>query len=251
MTASDTTAVGIDIGGTGIKAAVIDVSTGALLSKRVKTPTPPGGEPQDILAAAAALVRSLPSTDSPVGVAFPSVVKNGHTFTASNVSDSWVGLPAEQIFAEQLDRPVVLMNDADAAGLAEQRYGAARGQSGLVLVTTLGTGIGTAFVYNGVLQPNVELGHLQWQGGSAEQQLSARARERRDLPWDEWGRELTGLYRHMERLFSPELFIISGGVSKRPELFLPYIDIATPIAIATLANNAGIIGAAALAADSA
>lgn len=241
-------AVGVDIGGTGVKAAIVDVDSGELLSDRLKVSTPEGGEPEDIVAAVAYLLGQLGEPQVEIGVTFPAIVRRGKTMSAANVSSRWVGLEAEALFEQGLNRDITFVNDADAAGVAEQRYGAAKDQSGLVIVTTLGTGIGSAFIYNGVLQPNTELGHLMWHDGdSAERHLSARARERRDLSWQTWGEELTEYYHYLERLFSPELFVISGGVSKRPERFVPYIDVDTPIAIAELRNNAGIIGAAHLA----
>ncbi|HIY66969.1 MAG TPA: ROK family protein [Candidatus Agrococcus pullicola] len=241
-------AVGVDIGGTGVKAALVDVETGELLSERHKVATPKGGEPEDIVAAVTRLLSAIGEPDAEVGITFPAIVRQGKTMSAANVSDRWIGLDAESLFEKSLGRDITFVNDADAAGVAEQQYGAAKDQQGLVIVTTLGTGIGTAFIYRGVLQPNTELGHLHWKGtDSAETLLSARARERRDLGWREWGGELAEYYRHLELLFSPELFVISGGVSKRPDRFVPFIDIATPIAIAKLKNNAGIIGAAHLA----
>lgn len=241
-------AVGVDIGGTGVKAAIVDIVSGQLLSERMKVATPPGGEPDDIVAAVAHLLNELGNPAGEVGITFPAVVRDGTTMSAANVSKDWIGLDAEKLFEDALGRDITFVNDADAAGIAEQRYGAAYDHDGLVIVTTLGTGIGSAFIFNGVLQPNTELGHLLWHDGqSAEITLSARARERRDLDWKDWGRELTDYYSHLEGLFSPSLFVISGGVSKRPEKFVPYIDIATPIAIAELRNNAGIIGAAYLA----
>lgn len=247
---TESQAIGVDIGGTGVKAALVDAVTGERLSSRLKTPTPEGGEPEAIVEAVTGLVDQLGSRTVPVGVTFPAVVRDGRTMSAANVSKRWIGLEAEKLFEDHLGRDITFVNDADAAGVAEQRFGAAKDQGGLVIVTTLGTGIGSAFIYDGILQPNSELGHLLWhQGDSAELLLSARARERRDLPWEQWGAELTEYYRHLELLFSPQLFVISGGVSKTPELFVPYIDIETPIAIAKLKNNAGIIGAAALAHD--
>ena len=249
MTGSDSLAIGVDIGGTGIKAALVDVVSGTLVSSRLKTPTPAGGEPEDIIGAAAELIRELDSPDMPVGVAFPSAIRGGRTLSAANVSSRWVGLAAEEMFEGALQRSIVFINDADAAGIAEHRFGAAGDQAGLVIVTTLGTGIGSAFVFDGVLQPNTELGHLLWEGQPAEHLLSARARERRGLDWPTWGRELGGYYRHLETLFHPELFVISGGVSKSPELFVPHIEVDTPVRVAQLQNNAGIIGAASLGAE--
>ena len=168
--------------------------------------------------------------------------------TAANVSDEWVGLKAEELFEKALGRDIHFVNDADAAGYAEARYGAAKGVEGLVILTTLGTGIGSAFLYNGELVPNTELGHLEIDGREAEKRASNAVREKRKLSWKNWAKRLTRFYDHVEFLFSPELFIVGGGVSKQHEEFLPLIKIDTPLVPATLRNNAGILGAAALAA---
>ena len=243
-----TLAIGVDIGGTGIKGALVDVETGELVSSREKIATPRGGRPDDILAATVELVsRFGESADGvPIGVTFPAVVRNGRTMTAANVSDEWVGLKAEELFEKALGRDIHFVNDADAAGYAEARYGAAKGVEGLVILTTLGTGIGSAFLYNGELVPNTELGHLEIDGREAEP-LERGPREGK-LSWKNWAKRLTRFYDHVEFLFSPELFIVGGGVSKQHEEFLPLIKIDTPLVPATLRNNAGILGAAALAA---
>ena len=245
-----TTAVGIDIGGTGIKGALVDLETGTLLSDRIKTPTPAGGRPDDIVAAVHGIMSTFGELDAdiPVGVCFPAVVAGGRTLSAANVSDAWIGLEAEALFEKALGRDIHFVNDADAAGFAESRYGAARGVDGLAIVTTLGTGIGTAFIYDGVLLPNVELGHLEIDGIDWETVASNAAREREDLSWEQWAPRLQRFYDRLEAYFTPQLFIVGGGVSKSHEQFLPLLTLRTPIVPATLRNNSGIMGAAALAA---
>jgi polyphosphate glucokinase len=185
--------------------------------------------------------------DAPVGVCFPAVVRNGRTMSAANVSKKWIGLEAEALFEKALGRDIHFVNDADAAGIAEHRFGAAKGVAGLVLLTTLGTGIGSALIYDGVLVPNSELGHLEIDGKDAEHTASVSAKERHHMSWQRWAGHLQRYYRHLESLFSPELFIVGGGVSKSSEQFLPLLELSTPIVPAILRNNAGILGAAALA----
>ena len=242
-------AIGIDIGGTGIKAALVDLTTGALLSERFKVATPKGGEPEAIVAAAAGLIKRFgPAADSvPIGVCFPAVVAHGRTLSAANVSKKWIGLEAEKLFEKALGREIHFLNDADAAGVAEARFGAARDVPGLVIVTTLGTGIGSALLYDGVLIPNSELGHLEVDGRDAERRASYAAKERGRLSWRRWARRLQRYYETLEALFRPDLIIVGGGVSKYPEEFLPLLRLATPIVAATHRNNAGILGAAWLA----
>ena len=243
-------AVGIDIGGTGIKAALVDVETGELVSERIKIATPPGGEPADIVAATRTIVDQLTADHSvPVGVAFPSAIRHGVTLLAANISKAWIGLEAEKLFERELGRNITFVNDADAAGLAEVRFGTAKGQQGLVIMTTLGTGIGGAFIFNGTLIPNAELGHLEIDGHDAETRASNAVRERKGLSWERWAKRLQRYYSHVEMLFSPELFIVGGGVSKHAEEFLPLLDLRTPIVPAALLNNAGLMGAAVLAAE--
>lgn len=243
------TAVGVDIGGTGIKAARVDVTTGQLLTDRVKLPTPSGGEPEAI-AATVAEVLSQVGADArePLGVCFPAVVRHGKTMSAANVSERWIGFEAERFFEAELGRPIHFMNDADAAGVAEVQFGAAQGAQGLVLLTTLGTGIGTALIYNGVLVPNTELGHIEVRGKDAETKAAFSAKERDDLSWEKWAKRLQRYYTTLERLFSPDLFVVGGGVSKYADDFLPLLKLDTPIVPAQLLNNAGILGAAVLAA---
>ena len=247
-------AVGIDIGGTGIKGAIVDVSTGKLLSQRIKLPTPHGGEPDAIVETVKAILSRLGEEDSgigkndPVGICFPAVVVTGRTLSAANVSDRWIGLEAEKLFEAGIKRDIHFVNDADAAGYAESVYGAARKKKGLVLVTTLGTGIGTALIYNGVLVPNAELGHLEIGGVDYETQAAYSAKERESLSWTDWAARLQVYFDTLVKLFHPDLIIVGGGVSKEYADFLPLLKLDVPIVPATLRNNAGILGAAALAA---
>ena len=242
-------AVGIDIGGTGIKGAIVDVSTGKLLSDRVKLPTPEGGEPDDIVLTVQEVLKKLGSPDKrlPMGLCFPAVVVKGRTLSAANVSKKWIGLEAEALFEKGLDRDISFVNDADAAGYAEALYGAAEKNKGLVILTTLGTGIGTALIYKGVLIPNAELGHLQIEGVDWETKAAYSAKERENLSWEEWAGRLQKYYDILVALFHPDLFIVGGGVSKEYKDFLPLLKLDTPIVPAALRNNAGILGAAALA----
>lgn len=244
-------AVGVDIGGTGIKAGIVDLEEGQLVSDRVKVSTPLGAEPPDVLAAVQEVLATLEVTDGdiPLGVAFPAVVKNGRTLSAANVSDKWIDFEAEKFFEDGLGRDIHFANDADVAGVAEMRFGAARGKDGLILLTTLGTGIGSALIYNGVLVPNSELGHVQRaeHSGDAESFAAYSAMERDELSWEEWAERLQWYYDYIQFLFSPDLLIVGGGVSKHADKFLPLLNLTTPIVPAVHRNNAGIIGAAALA----
>jgi polyphosphate glucokinase len=245
------TAVGVDIGGTGIKAGIVDLDAGALTSERIKVATPKGAEPQDVLAAVREVLERLAVTDAsiPLGVAFPAIVKRGRTLSAANVSSKWVDFPAEEFFEEGLGRDIHFANDADVAGIAELRYGAAKDQDGLTILTTLGTGIGSALIYDGILVPNSELGHVQRAEHvrDAEAYAAYSAMERESLSWESWAQRLQWYYTYIEFLFSPDLFIVGGGVSKHATEFLPLLDLKTPIVPAVHRNNAGIVGAAALA----
>ena len=241
-------AVGIDIGGTGIKGALVSTKSGELRSERIKLGTPEGGEPEAI----AEVVREIAAAvdDKPersLGICFPAVVKHGITQSAANVSDRWIGLDADELFSNTLSRHVHVINDADAAGVAEVKFGAGRKRSGLTVMTTLGTGIGSALFYNGVLIPNAELGHLEIEGVDYETRASFAAMERDQLSFEEWAERLQLYYSTLERLLTPDLFIVGGGVSKSYEQFLPLLKLKTEIVPAALQNSAGIIGAAALA----
>lgn len=249
MAAQRTRAVGIDIGGTGIKGGIVDLEAGVLLSDRVKVATPPGAEPEDVLAAVRTVLDTLHARpDDALGVAFPAVVKQGRTLSAANVSHRWLDFAAEEFFEKGLKRDIFFANDADVAGIAELRYGAARGVGGLTILTTLGTGIGSALLYEGTLIPNSELGHLQRAGADADAEAFAAysAMERDRLDWPEWTERLQWYYGYLEALFSPDLFIVGGGVSKHADKFLDRLKLRTPVVAAVHRNNAGIIGAAAL-----
>lgn len=241
-------AIGIDIGGTGIKGALVDAKSGELLSDRIRMETPEGGRPDDMAAVVSSILKDLnASKDTPVGICFPAVVQNGVAKSAANVSSEWIGYDADAHFTRALKRPVHMLNDADAAGFAEAKFGAAKKQKGLSILTTLGTGIGTALLYNGTLIPNSELGHLPLHGASAEKYAAFSVKEREELSWFDWAARLQEYYVLLEKLLVPDLFIVGGGVSKEHEEFLPLLKLATPIVPAELKNAAGIIGAAALA----
>ncbi|NBR64409.1 MAG: ROK family protein [Micrococcales bacterium] len=238
-------AIGIDIGGTGIKGAVVDVKSGKLLSERFRYPTPEGGSPKAIANTLRELIKNLPNPQGlPVGICFPAVVKNGVTMSAANVSREWIGLDADRLFQRELKTTVHVLNDADAAGLAEAKYGSASKQKGLVIVTTLGTGIGTALIYNGKLIPNSELGHLEISGIDYETKAAFSAKERENLTWAQWTKRLQTYYTALEALLTPDLFIVGGGVSKEHDQFLPLLKLKTPIVPAFNRNSAGIMGAA-------
>lgn len=242
-------AIGIDIGGTGIKGAVVNLKDGSLIGERVRHETPAGGKPGDIAKVVAKLITELPNakSDMLVGICFPAIVRNGITMSAANVSKEWIGLDADALFTQELKRPVHVINDADAAGVAEIKFGAGQDVEGLVIMTTLGTGIGSALFMNGKLVPNAELGHLEIQGVDYESKASFAAKEREELSWADWAKRLQIYYSTLERLFTPDLIIVGGGVSKQHEEFLPLLNLSTPIVAAHKRNNAGILGAAALA----
>jgi polyphosphate glucokinase len=248
---SDTTThpFGIDFGGSGIKGAPVDLSTGEFAAERTRTPTPHGGKPIDVADVIADLVDKGAADGAPIGITVPGVVVRGVVKSAANIDTSWIYTDAATMFKERLRRDVIVVNDADAAGLAEARFGAAAGRDGLVMLTTLGTGIGTALVYDGVLVPNSELGHLEIDGKDAETVAANSVREKHDLSWKHWAARLTVYYRTLERLFSPDLFVVGGGVSKHADKYLPLLEIDTPIIPAKLRNTAGIVGAAVLAAE--
>lgn len=249
MTELPDCAVGVDVGGTTIKAALVAPDSGTLLAPRAMTATPRPADPSRVLAEVVGLARALaPSPATPVGVTLPGVVRAGVVATAANIDPAWVGFDARAALAPLLPGPVHVVNDADAAGVAEAAFGAARGHSGVVLVTTLGTGIGSALLVDGVLLPNTELGHLEIDGRPAEQGAATSALHREELGYRAWAERLTTYYRHLEALLAPDLIVVGGAVSASAGEFLPHIDIRTPITAATLGNDAGAIGAAVLAA---
>jgi len=235
---------GIDFGGTGIKGAPVDLDAGDFAAERERIRTPEASTPDNIAEIFVELLAKFPECTGAVGVTVPGVVRHGVVHSAANIDKHWIGEDADKLFTDATGRDVHVVNDADAAGLAEVRYGAARGRSGLVIVTTLGTGIGSALVHDGVLVPNAELGHLEIDGYDAESRAANSARTREDLSWEDWAKRLTRYYRTLEMLFSPELFVVGGGVSKESEEFLPLLDLDTEIIPATLLNKAGVVGAA-------
>jgi len=235
--------LGIDIGGSGIKGAPVDLTTGTLAQDRVRIETPRPSDPKSVTRVVAEVASRFDVT-GPVGVTFPGVVTDGVVRTAANVDKEWIGVDAADVFSAAVGRPVRVLNDADAAGVAEMTFGSGRGQTGLTILLTFGTGIGSAVFANKVLVPNSELGHLQLHGGEAEKWASENARETEGLSWAEWARRVQQYLRHLEDLVWPDLFIVGGGASKKAEKFLPLLEIRTPIVPATLLNNAGIVGAA-------
>ncbi|WP_394941046.1 polyphosphate--glucose phosphotransferase [Psychromicrobium sp. YIM B11713] len=243
-------AIGIDIGGTGIKGGIVNLKKGELVGDRFRIDTPQPATPEAVAQVVKQIVDELmsrpeaPDADSQIGVDFPAIISHGVARSAANVDKSWIGTDADALLTKVLSRPVHVMNDADAAGVAEAKYGAGRDQKGTVLVITLGTGIGSAFIFDGKLVPNAELGHLELDGFDAESRASATARERDKLSWEEYSVRLQRYFSHVEFLFSPELFIVGGGISKRSEDFLPQLKLRTKIIPAELKNNAGIVGAA-------
>ncbi|GAA3823783.1 polyphosphate--glucose phosphotransferase [Streptomyces chiangmaiensis] len=237
---------GVDIGGSGIKGAPVDLDRGVLVDERFKVLTPHPATP-DLVADGVKEVVSHFGWTGPVGVTFPGVVAFGSTIrTAANVDKSWIGEDARALFSERLGGlRVTLLNDADAAGVAEMQFGAGRDRRGTVIVLTLGTGIGSAVFIDGVLLPNTELGHLELNGHDAEKRASSKAKEDHELTWEQWARRVQKYLAHVEMLFSPELFVVGGGVSRKSEKFLPLIEgIKAEIVPAQLQNNAGIVGAA-------
>ncbi|GAB2972679.1 polyphosphate--glucose phosphotransferase [Nocardioides montaniterrae] len=237
-------ALGVDVGGTGIKAALVETTTGQLLSERLRRETPQPATPEGVRDAVESIERELGPRDVElVGIALPGVVRNGALWTAANLDPSWVGTDLGKVFDGIADHAAFL-NDADAAGIAEARFGAARDVDGLAVMVTLGTGIGIALVHDGTLIPNCELGHLRIEGRVAEHFASARAREVLDLSWQDWAVGVSAYLQEIERLFAPEVFVIGGGITKNPELWFDQVECATPRRLATLSKNAGIVGAA-------
>lgn len=235
--------LGVDIGGTGIKGAPVDVVTGALCSERVRRPTPTPSTPEAVADVVLDIVRQF-EWDGPVGCAFPAPIKGGVMRTAANVDKTWIGVNGEQLLRERTGLPVRFINDADAAGVAEMELGAGKGQTGVVMLLTLGTGIGSAIFVNGVLMPNTELGHLPYHGRDIEAYASDRARKDRELGWPEWAGRLNEVLAQLEFLFYPDLFIIGGGVSRKHDKFLPLLRTEAKVVPAQLLNDAGIVGAA-------
>ena len=239
--------LGVDIGGSGVKGAPIDLDTAELTDERKRIETPQPSTPEAVAAAVAEVVGAF-DTPGVVGCTFPGIVQHGVIRLAANVDKSWVDTDAAALFSEAIGREVVVLNDADAAGLAEARFGAAKGRDGVVLVLTLGTGIGSALLNDGELVPNTELGHLELEGVDAEDRAAAAVRDDEDLSWEEWGGRVDRYLNHLELLFTPDLFVLGGGVSKRFDKFKGFLHTEAEIVPAELRNQAGIVGAALVAA---
>jgi len=235
--------LGIDIGGSGIKGAPVDTETGQLLAERLRIKTPKKGEPEPIAEVVNQIAQSF-NWKGPIGVGFPAPIKGGVVLMAANVSEKWVGTNADALFSKITGCDCTMINDADAAGLAEMTFGAGRGQPGTVIIVTLGTGIGSAIFHRGQLIPNTEFGHMEIDGEDAEARASDAARQREDLSWPKYAKRLNRYLRRMEKLFWPNLFIIGGGISKESDKFLPLLTIETHVVPADLLNEAGIVGAA-------
>jgi polyphosphate glucokinase len=238
-----TTVLGIDVGGTGIKGAPVDTRTGRLLADRHRILTPQPATPDAVAGVVGELAKFFEWT-GPSGATFPAVIKHGVAQTAANVDPGWIGTNAEELFAQAIGGDVTVVNDADAAGIAEMRFGAGRDRSGVVIMVTLGTGIGSAVFLDGVLLPNTELGHLQLDGKDAEEIAAESVREGEELSWKKWSKRLDAYLQLVEGLFSPDLFIIGGGVSKKSGKFIPRLEVHTEVVPAELLNEAGIVGAA-------
>ena len=242
------TALGIDIGGTGIKGAPVNVETGELLAERFRIPTPHPALPNAVADVVEQIAKHF-DYSGPAGVTFPAIIKKGVVYSATNVDKSWIGTDAAKLFRSHLGGPVTVVNDADAAGIAEMHFGAGRGRDGVVILLTFGTGIGSAIFHEGRLLPNSEFGHIPIRGKDAEKRASEKVREDKGLSWKKWASLVSDYLAYLEKLFSPDLFIIGGGVSNKSEKFLPYLASKTEVIVeaAQMRNEAGIIGAACLA----
>ena len=235
--------LGIDVGGSGIKGAPVDTETGQLTAERIRIKTPKKAEPQPVAEVVAEIARSF-DWQGPIGIGFPAPIKAGVALMAANVSEKWVGTNADELFTKVTGCSCTMINDADAAGLAEMKFGAGKGQPGTVIIITLGTGIGSAIFYQGKLLPNTEFGHMEMKGKDAEYRASDAARQRDDLSWKKYAKRLNKYLKAMEKLFWPDLFIVGGGISKEADQYLPLLTITARIVTAQLLNEAGIVGAA-------
>lgn len=235
--------MGVDVGGTGVKGAVVDLASGELLTARFRIDTPQPSTPGAVAAVVAEIVTTA-GWSGPVGCAIPSVVTGGIVRTAANIDGAWIGTDGRAVLGDAVGAPVTLLNDADAAGLAEMRFGVGEGRGGVVLLLTFGTGIGSALFVEGDLVPNTEFGHLRMWGDSAEQRASASGRKRHGLGWEEWAAVVNEYLAYIEDLVWPDLIIVGGGISKRPGKWVPLLETRAEVAVAELRNNAGIVGAA-------
>ena len=235
--------LGLDIGGSGIKGAIVNTASGKFATERRRIATPQPATPPAVAAVVAEIAKHF-DWSAAIGCTFPAVVKRGATMTAANVDRAWIGADAQSLLQEATGNPVIVLNDADAAGIAEMQFGAGFNRAGLVAILTLGTGIGSSLFIDGRLIPNTELGHLIIRGKDAEERATDRARQERGYSWKQWGKRVSEYLEYLESLITPDLFIIGGGVSKRYKKFFPYINCKTEILPAQLRNRAGIVGAA-------
>ncbi|GIK29151.1 MAG: ROK family protein [Chloroflexi bacterium] len=237
------TFLGIDIGGSGIKGAVVNAADGELVSERLRVDTPQPSTPPAVAQAVKTLVE-MAAYSGPIGCTYPGIVKNGTMLSAANVDAGWIGCDGQTLFNNVVGMPFIVLNDADAAGEAEMVFGAGKGKMGVVIMLTFGTGIGSALFLDGKLVPNTEFGHLHMGSKIAEARASARVKEEKDLSWSKWGKRVNDYLTHLERIFTPDMFIIGGGISKRFDRFIKYIKINAEIVPAHFFNDAGIVGAA-------
>ncbi|GHF64852.1 polyphosphate glucokinase [Amycolatopsis bartoniae] len=242
---------GIDIGGSGIKGALVDLEKGALIGDRLRIDTPRPATPEAVAEVVAKVVRHF-AWDGPVGITLPAVIKKGVSQTAANIDPQWIGTDADALFADVLDRKVddiAMLNDADAAGMAEIRFGDPAARHGVTTLLTFGTGIGSAVFQDGKLVPNTEFGHLEVDGHDAEKKAAASVKDNEGLTYHQWAKRVNRYLTVLENLIWPDLFIVGGGVSKKSEKWVPLLDIRTKVVVASLQNNAGIVGAAAAAVE--
>lgn len=260
MTATDTPAAdpstdgsprrgfGVDVGGSGVKGGIVDLDTGALIGERFKLPTPQPSTPDAVAKTVAAVVREFGWTGS-LGVTYPGVVTDGTVRTAANVDKGWIGTNARDVISAELNgQAVTVLNDADAAGLAEEKFGAGKDNSGVIVLLTFGTGIGSAVIHNGVLLPNTEFGHLEVGGKEAEHRAASSVKDRKGWSYERWSEEVTAVLVAIENAVWPDLFIAGGGISRKADKWIPLLKNRTPVVAAALLNTAGIVGAA-MAAD--
>jgi len=235
--------LGIDIGGSGIKGAPVDTGTGILLKSRFRLPTPSPAKPEPVAKSVEKIADHFNWKGS-LGIGFPGVVRKGTTLTAANIHEDWIGLDAAKYLKKRTERKCCMINDADAAGLAEMAFGAGKNRQGVVLIVTIGTGLGTALFTDGHLLPNCELGHLEMRGADAEWYASDAARKRDKLSWKKWGQRFDQYLQTMEKLIWPDLIILGGGVSKKFQMYKPYLTVKAEVVPAQMRNEAGIVGAA-------
>ena len=235
--------LGIDIGGSGIKGAPVDTEKGIFLKERYRIPTPQPAKPEPVAEVVGEIVKHF-KWKGPIGCTFPAIIKNGVMHSAANVDDDWIGTDGHRIFQRVTGCPVKILNDGDAAGIAEMKFGAGKGHEGVVIILTFGTGIGSAMFINGHLLPNTEIGHLEVRGKDAERRAANSIRKKKDWSYKKWSKRVNEYLQHVEFLFSPDLFIFGGGVSKKHDKFFHYLDTKADIVPAQLLNDAGIIGAA-------